>query len=226
MTDPTNPGDIYVIGQRRAPGGSFPGGGGGIDESTGDVPETELPPDPLDDDMPNPCAAPSTALEWNADAAAAEAAKEFARLASERAPPETLNNREWGAYLYAQPDGSVRLGTVSFGPEFTAGGVGTVSLIDDGLPSDIVGFVHSHSGGNHLPSDGNAQQPGDIQVLDAQIARTGNVNLRMYIVAQNQGPTGFVPYNQINFYNQTNARSSRDSFTNGPEVNPDGQPCD
>jgi hypothetical protein len=48
------------------------------------------------DEAPDPCADPETALEWNADAAAAEAAKEFARRAEARIPPETLNTREWG----------------------------------------------------------------------------------------------------------------------------------
>lgn len=173
----------------------------------------------------DPCSNLDTALEWNADAAAAEAAKEFARLAAARNPRETLNTREWGAYLYRMPNGSIRVGAINFGPEFSPSGLGSVRLLDDGPATDIVGSVHSHRSGGHLPSDGNDQEPGDIQVLDAIIAHSGNPNVRMYLVAPNQGPPGHVPYNQINFYNKGNARSARDSFTAGPEVNPEGQPC-
>jgi hypothetical protein len=178
------------------------------------------------DEAPDPCADPETALEWNADAAAAEAAKEFARRAEARIPPETLNTREWGCYLYRAMDGSIRLGPITFGPPFSNGGVGSVALSDAGItPSTIVGSVHSHSGGNHLPSSGNAQQPGDIQHLDGMVELSGNSSVRLYIVAQNQGPVGFVPYNQINVYNQATAQAARDAFSPGPEVNPRGIPC-
>lgn len=228
MTDTTNLGTIWVVGQRRAPGGSFPsaGSGGGAGDDGG-IHQLEVDPDPEDppSSPPDPCADPATALEWNADAAAAAAAKEFARLAASRTPPEDLNTREWGAYLYRNPDGSVRIGPINFGPEFTFGGNGTVTLIQDGSMNDVIGFIHSHNSGGHLPSDGNLDQPGDLQVLDSLIAGSGNPSIRMYIVAPSQGPAGFVPRNQINVYDQSNARSSRDSFTPGPEVNPEGQPC-
>jgi hypothetical protein len=46
-----------------------------------------------------------------------------------------------------------------------------------------------------------------------------------YIVARNQLPVGSTPYNQINIYDKSNARSARDSFSAGPEVNPEGLPC-
>lgn len=111
MTDATNLGDIYVVGQRRAPGGTFPsggGGGGGQGEDPG-VQQNEVT-DPTYVPPPNPCDNPDAALEWNADAAAAEAAKEFARQAAARNPPETLNVREWGCYLYRAADGSIQLG--------------------------------------------------------------------------------------------------------------------
>ncbi len=137
-----------------------------------------------------------------------------------------MNKREWGAYLYRRADGSIRIGPINFGPEFQAGGVGGVALIRDGADADIIGFVHSHSSGNHLPSDGpDMNNPGDLQVLDSIVASSGNPDVRMYIVAQNQGPAGFSPYNQINFYNASNALSARQSGTAGPEVNPEGVRC-
>jgi hypothetical protein len=231
MTDTTaNLGTIWVVGQRRRPGGSFPsgsGGGGGIPGDDGGVHQDEVDPDGGGPDGPmmDPCSDPGTALEWNADAAAAAAAEEFARQAAARTPPEDLNTREWGAYLYRNPDGSVRFGPVSFGPPFTFGGNGTVTLVQGGSMSDVVGFVHSHNSGGHLPSDGHPGAPGDLQVLDSLITASGNPSIRMYIVAPNQGPAGHVPRNQINVYDSTNARSARDSFSPGPEVNPEAQPC-
>lgn len=233
MTDqpPTDyPGDVWAVGQRRQPGGTFPPGSGAGSGSPGDSGGVEpelIDPDGSGPDGPglDPCLDPATALDWNADAAAAAAAAEFARQAADRTPPEDLNTREWGAYLYRNPDGSVRVGPVNFGPPFTFGGNGTVTLIEGGSMTDVVGFVHSHNSGGHLPSDGNPINPGDLQVLDSLIAASGNSSLRMYIVAPSQGPAGHVPTNQINVYNSTNARSARDSFTPGPEVNPEGQPC-
>ena len=191
MTDPaTDLGTVWVVGQRRRPGGTFPpasgGGGGGIPGDDGGVHQDELDPDGGGPDGPalHPCANPDTALEWNADAAAAEAAEEFARRAGEMNPPETLDGREWGCYLYRASDGSIRLGPITFGLPFSMGGVGTVGLSYDGIdPSTIVGSVHSHSSGNHLPSSGNPNSPGDIQHLDGMVAFSGNSSARLYIVA-------------------------------------------
>lgn len=92
-------------------------------------------------------------------------------------------------------------------------------------PSTIIGSVHSHTSGNHLPSSGNPDSPGDIQHLEGMVAFSGNSSARLYIVARNQGPAGFEPYNQINVYNQDTAQEARDTFTPGPEVNPEGTPC-
>ncbi len=228
---PTQVDDIVVRGQRRRPGGAFPsGGGGGGDDGgeTGTFPDIRDDPNPTEgeDTSSNPCANPSTALEWNADAAAGKATKDFKDRAAARTPAEDLTTREWGAYLYRMPDGSVRVGPVNFGDPFQSNGLGSVELLEDGPPGDIVGFVHSHGSGNHLPSDGPPDSPGDIQVLAAVIAYSVNPDIRMYIVAPNQGPAGHVPYNQINVYNSSNARSARDGFTNGSEVNPQGLPCE
>lgn len=72
MTDTTNLGTIWVVGQRRAPGGTFPppaggGGGGGPPDIIGVEPEeVELNPEPP---PTHPCDDPATALPWNVDAA-------------------------------------------------------------------------------------------------------------------------------------------------------------
>lgn len=235
MTDPTPPSEldeIVVQGQRRWPGGTFPagpggggpggGGGGGEHQNEVEDPGTQPPQPP----PPHPCDNPESAEDWNTDAAAAEAAKEFARLAAARTPPETLNDREWGAYLYRAADGSIQIGPIAFGPPFSSGGVGTVNPSTSGLnPASIVGSIHSHGSGNHLPSDGNEQFPGDIDHLNGLVMFSGNPSARLYIVAQNQGPAGFVPYNQINVYNQQTAQAARSNFSPGPEVNPEAEPC-
>lgn len=201
MTDTTTLPDVYSVGQRRNPGGTFPpaagGGGGG---SLGDPPgrtihqagEDPDPPQPSD-----PCSHPDTALEWNADAAAAEAAKEFAKQAAARQPPEDLNRREWACYLYRAADGSIQMGPVTSGDPFANGGVGTVTPSNQGIdPATIIGSVHSHSSGSHLPSTGpgpGLEDRGDIghviSTADWITANNGNGSVfRAYIVAQNQGP--------------------------------------
>lgn len=91
---PTVIDDITVTGQRRT-------------NPTQPFPERPEPPTgPVDPDTPSiddetglidPCARPETALDWNADAAAAEAAKEFARLAAARRPSEDLEHEGMGS---------------------------------------------------------------------------------------------------------------------------------
>ncbi len=81
MTDPTYPGDIFLVGQRRRPGGTFPSGGGGSGgggqgENPGDQ-QNEIT-DPEYVPPPHPCDNPEAALEWNADAAAAAGIQDHA----------------------------------------------------------------------------------------------------------------------------------------------------
>ena len=89
MTDVTDLGEIEVRGQRRRPGGSFPrppgsgtGGGGGGNE--GGVEQNELDPNQPEQppSEPHRCDNPETALDWNADAAAAEALRRMQQDAS------------------------------------------------------------------------------------------------------------------------------------------------
>jgi hypothetical protein len=231
---PTQVDDIVVRGQRRRPGGSFPavpGGGGGDPGGSDGIDQDELDPNepPPPPSPPHACDDPATAVDWNADAAAAEAAKAFARLAAARDPAENLDTREWGAYLYRMADGSVRVGPVSFGNPFGMGGVGGVDLIEDGPRGDIIGSVHSHNAGNHLPSTGPGGG-GDIGHLDGMVdtvrAAGGDfASVRMYIVARAFGPPGSDTYNRISVYTPATARTARETSTPGPEVNPEGQPC-
>ncbi len=79
MTDPHELDEVVVTGQRRRPNGTFPSGpGGGGGNEPGGVDQWELdeegdPPPPPEGDGSHPCDDPETALDWNADAAAAEA---------------------------------------------------------------------------------------------------------------------------------------------------------
>lgn len=90
MTDqpPTNPGDIWVTGQRRQSNGLFPrpagaGGSGG----TGDDGETHQQEvgdeDPTPGTYVDPCSAPATAREWNADGVAAQTVKDLRGFANQ-----------------------------------------------------------------------------------------------------------------------------------------------
>lgn len=199
MPDSTTLPDVFSVGQRRSPGGTFPsggttGGGSGEGSSFPQQNEDEQPP-PYTEAPSDPCASPETALEWNTDAAAAEAAKEFARQAAARQPPEDLNKREWACYLYRAVDGSIQMGPVTSGDPFANGGVGTVTPSIDGIdPATIIGSVHSHSSGSHLPSTGpgpGLEGRGDIghviSTAEWITANNGNGSLfRAYIVAQSR----------------------------------------
>lgn len=149
MPDEVDP--IIVVGQRRrTPIEPFPERPVIVDW-TGQFDER----DPFDEVGPDPCSDPETAREWNADAAAAAAVREFIRQARDRG--ETLNTREWGATILQRPDGSVTFGPVRSG-QFTfqnpgPGGLATVELdwtVPDGWL--LIGSVHTHFAGGHLPS--------------------------------------------------------------------------
>lgn len=234
MTDVTNVEDIAVTGQRREPGKAFPGFGSNDPDAPvliGDHNDPSAPPTEPDF---NPCADPRTALEWNADAAASEAAKEFAQQAA-AAGEDGLNYRERGAFIIQRPDDSVGIGPIfqsdPFGPDGDNSNVRVVLTYEGINPAWIIGSVHSHPAGSHRPSGARADGTrGDldhfagIQSVMTASGRDTKV-ARIYIVAQNQRGANEEPYNQINVYNETNIRASQDDFAEGPEVNPDGKPC-
>ncbi|WP_346927426.1 hypothetical protein [uncultured Arthrobacter sp.] len=141
MTDTTDLGTIYVVGQRRAPGGAFPSGGsgGGGGDDGGGIQQNEVSDDPNSPSPGfDPCADPTTALEWNADAAAAEAKREFERQAAERGD-DGLFSREWYAFLYEDATGRVYVGPVS------AGSQGTVTPDTTGMTPGQSCRLHTQS---------------------------------------------------------------------------------
>jgi hypothetical protein len=218
MTDepPTDyPGDVWVTGQRRAPGGSFPKVSG--DDSG--VHQDEVDPDGGSPDGPqmNPCLDPATALEWNADAAAAEAKREFERQAAERGD-DGLYSREWHAFLYQDATGRVYVGPV------VAGSQGTVTPDTSGMtPDNLIGFIHNHPGGGLNPSGDDWAGFDSLYNWVAQWSSGGQARanqLRQYIIARDTtDPNSSMA---IRVFNND---SSRSSDAPAPEVNPEAQQC-
>ena len=154
---PTQVDDVFVRGQRRGPGGAFPAppsGGGGAPGDLGGVHQDELDPNPEPPPVspPHPCEDPDTALDWNADAAGAEAGRKFLQKAGEigfaDAPNgnPSLRNREFGAFILRGPGSSVHLTPV------TAGLAGSPSDLDIELHNTTAqnyqGDAHSHPFGD------------------------------------------------------------------------------
>lgn len=211
MTDPTPVDDIVVNGQRKWPNGQFPVRTG--EPSTGETPgptalEVGLEPDPPT--MPDPCASPETARDWNVDAGGAEGLRKMREKAAEIGEPD-FASREFGAALYLLPDGTIQVGPVSYGPPMG----GAVEIIWDAYPEEyLIGTIHSH------PSSGRPSPP-DLAGLDyiAAVSSLGPY-ARVYVV-QPTYDGGGPRVDRIFVYNQTN----RSGDQNGPEVNPEGTAC-
>ncbi|MFN4297829.1 MAG: hypothetical protein ACK4FB_13420 [Brevundimonas sp.] len=219
---------ITIVGQRRSePGQSFPS-----------QPPPFVPPifdeiEPVPPEDPGPCDTPETRREWNADAAAAKTAKEFVDHAAARNPSETLNHREWGAALFEMPDGTIVRGTITHS-QYTfqnPGPSGRVSVpIDWTAPAGgvLIGMIHSHNAGSHLPS---GSSPDEFDLANLAYIRDLRTFLglnpddaRIYIVALTTGPAGHESYAKITVYDHTNQEAAIQD-EEGPEVNPDAQPC-
>lgn len=239
MTDTgpvTDLGDGLTRGQRRLnPGQPFP-----------ERPEPTGPVDPdtptIEDDpgLVDPCANPETALEWNADAAAAQTVKDLKSFATQTHPLEAnFNDREYGAALWEMPDGSVVHGPMTFAEltflevqtQGAPGGRGSVG-IDLASPAPgavFLGTVHTHNMGSTRPS-GNSYANGDQGVLSNGITlresqRPGSGDqARMYIAANDPGEYETMGPTRMRIYNKTNRDAAMGEY-DGPEVNPDGQPC-
>lgn len=230
MSDPTNPGDITVTGQRRQPGGAFP------------IISKGNPPGDVQDEVVeggsgaggsayhDPCGSPDTRHEWNIDAAAS-AAKNAILQAAAQAGETGLSYRERGAFLLRKPNGSIVVGPIVEGSVYAPGQQPATVLDPYSIPdmSEIVGIVHSHQAGNHLPSPPSANGPGDagglttlMNIMNTYNPGSGS-NARIYIVAET---TGSPSQTQINVYGPSNiAAATGNNPTAGPEVNPDGQAC-
>lgn len=220
MTDTTNLGDIFVVGQRRRPGGAFPSGGGGSGgggqgENPGDE-QNEIT-DPEYVPPPNPCDNPEAALEWNADAAAAAAKREFEARAAARGDTG-LYSREWHAFIYQASDGSMYLGPV------VPGTINSVTPDTTGMtPDNLIGFIHNHPGGGLNPSGDDWAGFDSLYNWVARWSSGGTARanrLRQYIIARDTT----VPNSPmaIRVFNNT---SDRSADATAPEVNPEGQPC-
>ncbi len=221
MTDVTDLGEIEVRGQRRRPGGSFPrppgsgtGGGGGGNE--GGVEQNELDPNQPEQppSEPHRCDNPETALDWNADAAAAEALRRMQQDAND----PLLDRRERCMVLVRNDSGNVDAVNLDVGPP----GAGTCNFILDGVnPANLVGLIQSHPGTGPYPSSPDRRDVyPHFQNLVAQ-AGGPSTGLRFYMAgthSRNQAPRL-----QIHVYNQTNMDGDEDNP--GPEVNPDAMPC-
>ena len=215
MTDqpPTDdPGDVVVVGQRRSePWQPFP------ERPTLVRPDPDVAVLPDEETGPlDPCFNPETALEWNADAAAAEALR---RMQADANDP-LLDGRERGIVIYRDPATQmIRLGNLAVGPAM--GGAVTPDLtgINGG---SIIGFIHSHPGSGPYPSGP------DRTILfpffqDTITSGGGNAALfRLYMVGTRADPGGPARL-QIRVYKASNL--SGDENNPGPEVNPDGEPC-
>lgn len=233
MTDTTTTlSDVVVYGNRRPFGstGSFGGGGGGgANEPVGPV-QNQV--NPAEEDPPyqyDPCDTPQKRLAKASDAAAAAALAQMAQMAQD-AGEDGLNARERGCYLFRNPDGSVSIGPIAEGPLFEFGGVGTVAPGYGGrYAGDIVGSVHSHSRGNHLPSTA-PEGGGDRGHFNSMVQTVASANglsgsVRMYIGAQKLVGADQPASNVLTVYDQSNLESSISSGEPGPEVDPEGQPC-
>ena len=231
--EPAELDDVIVVGNRRRSGstGAFGGGGGGPGESGG-IHQQEVSPDEPDPPYQyDPCDTPEKRLEKAADAAAALAAAAIAAAAA-AAGEDCLNYRERGCYLFLESDGSVSIGEITEGLPFENGGVGSVGLSYSGRnPGTIIGSVHSHSVGNHLPSTGpaptNDGDRGHFRGLVNTINAAGGngANARIYIVAPRTTSAGEPSSNVISVYGESNLDASIADQEPGPEVDPNGQPC-
>lgn len=224
MTDtgpPTNPGDIWVTGQRLQPDGSFPPGPGGrgpIDPGTPVVPFDPLePPPPSDTPIWHPCDDPDRAREWNADAAAAEALR---RMQADANDP-LLDARERSFVIARNPaTGQIFLGNMLVGVPRAGEASFDMAGID---PAHIIGLMHSHPGSGPYPSGPDRQSLYPYwrnQILEAG----GNPNqLRLYMVGTHNDASG--ARLQIQVYDHRNMDPEPGPENPGPEVNPDAQPC-
>ena len=138
---PTQVDDIVVRGQRRWPNGQFPVRSG---EGYGEPPEGPIPieigPEPDPPTSTDPCASPETALDWNADAAAAEALRRMEQKARDNGEPD-FGAREYGTAIYLMPDGTFRIGTIQEG----VGMSGSVMIdYDEYGEQYLIATIHSH----------------------------------------------------------------------------------
>ncbi len=216
MPDPTLP-TIYSVGQRRVSGGGYPSRSGPgtlvdqIEQPNDDPPLTE-PGGYVD-----PCTVPARALEWNADASAADARRQFEARAAARGD-DGLYSREWFTFIYESASGSTYLGPI------TSGDQATVTPDATGMtPDNVVGFIHNHPGGSLAPSGADWTYFNALYSWIEQFSAGGTTRanlLRHYIISRDV--TASSSPMAIRVYNNA---SDRNSSAVGPDVNPESVPC-
>lgn len=111
---------------------------------------------PTDEDRQ--CSTPAARKAWNRDAAAREAARRIVIEAFNRYQETDLFRREYGALLCEMSPGVIDIGPIREGPFVgpPIGGRGTVDIpVTDCGAGVPVGFIHSHTTMNVLPSEGD-----------------------------------------------------------------------
>lgn len=223
---------ILVVGQRREAGSAAPFPSRGGDSP----PDQEMPgaEKPIVEDGGDPCSVPETALPWNADAAGSGAVPKFLAKAAELgfadAPGGTPNllNREFGAYLIRGSVRSVTSGPVTAGPprnQTDPNAVSEITIDTAGVtPTNYQGDIHSHPNGNPLPSQADWD---NFMSINNAARSAGRVNETFYmyvvVVDQNGGPPTIRVYQDGP--RAANSPNPPRPTTEGPEVNPDAQPC-
>jgi hypothetical protein len=192
-------------------------GGGGGGGNTGGPQQNELEEaGPEDPPPPHPCDNPDTALEWNADAAAAEALR---RMQADANDP-LLDGRERSIVIYRDPvTNQIRLGNMAVGPNM--GGSVTPDLTGIDLAT-VIGTIHSHPGSGPYPSA--PDRSNFVTFWQTEIRNAGGdpSSFRIYIAGTRNDPGGPARL-QIRVYNENNLDG--DEQNPGPEVNPDGEYC-
>lgn len=234
MTDqpPSDPGTVWVTGQRLQPNGTFPpasgsgGGGGG-----GGVRQNELHPDGPgpDSPRPHPCENPETAFDWNADAAAAEALRRMLEtVAALNDSTHNLSNREYGAMICEHSNGTLSVSPIQWGdPTFDENGnwlnPGVRPTVDVnfnacGTGSLPLAMIHSHPS---TGAGGGVPSANDVTWVAAINAARGDSLGRIYLISIGDAAT---PY-RIWVYDETNAEEASLSGEPKDQVNPEGEPC-
>jgi len=166
------------------------------------------------------------------DAAAAAAVAAFLQDAL-NSGESNLEHRERGAFILRNPNGTYSLGPIQLGSVFAPSGSGVqpATTLDPTLVGDmarIVGVIHNHNAGQHLPSAPSDQYPGDqaglqtvVNIMNHYNQGTGQ-NARMYIIAKAADGSY-----RVSVYTPDTVKYGEDGTPPevGPEVNPDGESC-
>lgn len=220
MTDPYHPpGSLDIsVGQRRITvQQNWPTRGPEGGEEPTEVPDMgdpEYNPQPVGD----PCADEVRRLEWDLDAAAAEA---YRRFIIDAGNDPLLDGRERCMVLIRNPvTGDVTPEQLDVGPL----GSGHCTF-DPGTFGwqNVVGLIHSHPGSGPVPSSADRDNLAAWQGL--VYANNGpQTGLRFYVVGAGEDAPGGASRMQIRVYDQSNIAAGADNVK-GPEVNPNGIPC-